>query len=116
MGGTMSVKFRRWLMIAGAVTWAGWLSASWVTLNADHKMAPMHLLGQEVLMLGAMTITVACIVGSAIAPLVATVKIWLSIGQRMQCQSCECGDVRKRAVGAVVIPIRPIRSNTFSDS
>lgn len=94
--------------------WVGWLSATWVSENTDHRLPALHYVGQQALMLAAGLATIAWLLSCLVAPMIETAKVWRDIGVKSQSAKCECGTREQqtgtsRAMGATVIPIRPLK-------
>lgn len=102
----MGKKQRRILVGVTLFFWADWLLCVWAGLH--YEVHNGHRVATSALMMLTAVTSVASILVYLVGPMLATAKVWLTIGRRDHERTCECQQWDGRAVGDV-IPIRPMR-------
>lgn len=114
----MSVRARVLLTAVSAFVWVGWLVLAWLAATGVHPPAVwlfLELVGR----IAAVVLTLTSVLLWSITPFVETARIYMRIGKREEQErqdAASCGCQERRAVGATVIPIRPVKTNVLSDN
>lgn len=109
----MGKKQRRVLVGVTLFFWVDWLVCVWAGMH--YHVGNGHVVATEALRMLVAVMSVASLLVYLVGPMLATAKVWLTIGRRDHERTCECSKWDGRAVGDVV-PIRPVRHLHTTDN
>jgi hypothetical protein len=69
-----------------------WLLSEWAVLNPEIPTSEWQEVGSLFLRMLSVAATLAVIVAHLVSPILATARIWYTIGQRAQQDECTCSE------------------------
>lgn len=105
------------MFVVTALLWVTWVTAEWAQMNPDIPTGAGHAVATSALRLLVSVASVTCVLAWLVGPILATARIWFTIGQNAERERCTCQPNPRRSVnGGTVIPLRHVRHDAHSES